>query len=169
MKNLIFVLTGLLSLSTLARAESRLEYSADFEISTGEKKSLTLRISPILSISGHGEPEIPSHGFYDYEVQGTVIENGTSCPFSVLLFQQNGPKMSTEQVLSGGIDRSETFQTCSKLSVKIASVRALLNRADSTVSLFASGLRLPLAKATLHFTRVYQEPVSTSSDPWHDY
>ena len=176
MNKLILVLTVLASGMTSAyagngtlAAGSQLEYSTTFELSTGEKKDVLIRVNPTLNVVSHGDPEIPSHGFYNYEVKGTVIENGTNCAFTVLLFQENGPVQSTEQVLAAGIDRSEHLQLCSKLVLKITSVRALLNQTDGAVSLFAPGLKLPLAKSTLHFSRIYQEPASSSRDPWHDY
>jgi hypothetical protein len=152
-----------------AAAGSQLEYSTTFELGTGEKKTLLIRVNPTLNVVSHGDAEIPSHGFYNYEVQGSVIENGTACPFTLLLFQENGAVRSTEAVLAAGIDRSGSLQTCSKLTLKLASLRALLNQTEGAISLYASGLNLPLAKSTLHFTRIYQEPVSSGNDPWHDY
>jgi hypothetical protein len=176
MKNLILVFAVLASGMTSAHAgggytaaDSQLEYSTTFEIATGEKKTLLIRVNPTLNVVSHGDPEIPSHGFYNYEIQGSLIENGTNCPFSALLFQENGAAKSTEQVLAAGIDRSGSFQTCSKLTLKLASLRTLLNQSGGAISLFAPGLSLPLAKSTLSFTRMYQEPKSSGSDPWHDY
>jgi len=143
------------------------EYSASFDLPTGEKKTITLRVDPAASVVAHGDPEIPSHGFYNYEVTGKVIENSATCPFTALLHQENGEALGTRQLLASGVDRSEAIQTCSKLILKIASVRALLSGSSASVSLYAPGLELPLAKGSLRFIRLYQEPVASGEDPWH--
>jgi len=111
-----------------------------------------------IEVVRHGEPEIESHGFYDYNVVMNVSEGNFSCKASVLLMQGTGDQLSTAEVLASKSDRSTRIRTCSGLGVSIPSVRSLLvaDGESLKVELFAPGILNPIGNGTA-VTRLFQE------------
>jgi hypothetical protein len=119
-----------------------------------------LRFYPYQNIEvvRHGEPEIESHGFYDYNVVMNVSEGNLSCKTSVLLMQGSGDQLSTAEVLASKSDRGTRIRTCSGLGVSIPSVRSLLIAEGETLKadLFAPGILNPIGTGTA-VTRLLQD------------
>ena len=170
--NVLVLLSMLISTSTLAQVtdragESYNEFSAAIKVANGETKNLVFQINTQVRVDRFGDPEIPSHGHYDYVLTGSVVEQGKSCKFEALLTQGDGEAMSTDEVRASGKDRSDTIRLCSGLSLTIQSVRALLITGDSRAILSTAGLSLPIGEGVIRYItrRTVEEP--SCSDPWH--
>jgi hypothetical protein len=169
---LIFLLSVMISTSALAQVtdragESYNEFSAAIKVANGETKNLTFKINTQVRVDRFGDPEIPSHGHYDYVLTGSVVEQGKSCKLEALLTQGDGEAMSTDEVRASGRDRSDTIRLCSGLSLTIQSVRALLITGDSRAVLSVQGLSQPIGEGVIRYLtrRTVEEP--QCSDPWH--
>jgi hypothetical protein len=147
--------------------ESYHEFSASIKVANGETKNIIFKINTQVRVDRFGDPEIPSHGHYDYVLTGSLIEQGKSCKFEALLTQGEGEALSTDEVRATGKDRSDTIRLCSGLSLTIQSVRALLITGDSRGVLTAPGLSLPIGEGVIRYVarRTVEEP--RCSDPWH--
>ncbi len=170
--NVFVLLSMLISSSVLAQVtdragESYNEFSGVIKVTNGETKNLVFKINTQVRVDRFGDPEIPSHGHYDYVLTGSVVEQGKSCKFEALLTQGDGEAMSTDEVRASGKDRSDTIRLCSGLSLTIQSVRSLLITGDSRATLSAGGLSLPIGEGVIRYItrRTVEEP--TCSDPWH--
>lgn len=151
----VVVVFGWLSLSpawsqvTQIPGEHYREFNADFSVSNGEAKSFSLQANLDLRVDRFGEPEIPSHGFYNYVVTGTVLESGRRCDFEALLTQGRGEAESTSVLLKSGKDRPSVIKLCSGLSVSIMSTRSLLLDANLKAELYSPGLTKSIGSGTL--------------------
>lgn len=128
---------------TQVSGEKYHEYLVELTADSKEEKSITLQVNAELEVVAMGDPEIPGHGHYDYNVTGSVIEGGKTCNFDVLLTQGSGERQTTAQILKSGADRSERITLCSGLSI-IVSARTLINGGAVLVSLYAPGLSKPI-------------------------
>jgi hypothetical protein len=170
--NVFVLLSVLISTSALAQVtdragESYNEFSAAIKVTNGETKNLVFKINTQVRVDRFGDPEIPSHGHYDYVLTGSLVEQGKSCKFEALLTQGDGEAMSTDEIRASGKDRSDTIRLCSGLTLTIQSVRALLITGDSRAILSAAGLSLPIGEGVIRYItrRTVEEPAC--SDPWH--
>ena len=82
--NVFVLLSMLISSSVLAQVtdragESYNEFSAVIKVTNGETKNLVFKINTQVRVDRFGDPEIPSHGHYDYVLTGSVVEQGKSC------------------------------------------------------------------------------------------
>ena len=161
--------SGTVSAQVTDRAgESYSEYSTSIRVSNGESKTVVLKVNPQVRVDRFGDPEIPSHGHYDYVITGSVVESGKTCSFEALLAQADGEALTTDELRATGRDRSDSIRLCSGLILNVQSVRALLNTADSKITLNSPGLNIPIGEGVLRFVakRTVEEP-RCPSDPWH--
>ena len=158
---------ALAQVSTQAGAPYR-EFQASLSLCSGETKAVILQVNPELRVDRNGDPEIPNHGFHDYVVTGSILENGKSCAFEALLTQADGEAVNTRQILEMNTDRPYGIHLCSGLVLSTSSLRSLLIGADSKSELRASGIEKALGSGEIRFTgmKTVQEDESCV-DRWH--
>ncbi len=125
------------------------EFMVKLAVSNGETKNVILEVNTELEVVSYGEPEIPAHGHYDYNVTGSIIEGEQKCNFELLLTQGKLDAQSTEEILSSRADRSGNVKLCSGLILELASVRTLLTDATMQLNLRARGLSKPIGTGSL--------------------
>lgn len=125
------------------------EFSAELLASNGETKSFTLQANTDLRVDRFGEPEIPSHGFYNYMVTGSIFESGKRCDFEALLAQGRGEAESTASLIKSGRDRPSVIKLCSGLQLSLPSTRALLLDSSFKAELISPGLSRSIGSGTM--------------------
>ena len=155
-----FLIAGLTSsahaqVTTKVGAHYR-EYQMRAAIANGETKTATLQINTDVEVSALGDPEIgASHGFYNYNITGSVVEGEQSCNIDLLISQSTGAtKLTTAEVLSSGADRSGAIKLCSGLILDLGSVRTLLRDATMTVSLRVPELSKAIGTGFVTFSKI---------------
>lgn len=142
------------------------EFSGFVRIDSGEAKRFILNVNLDLRVDRHGDPEIRDHGFNNYMVTGTVIEDSVRCPFEALLAQgseEMGPR-TTAQVFQSGADRTLSITLCSGLKMSMGSTRALLMDQTSKMDLYAPGLKQKIGQGTLSSGGIKTVPTPSMDD-----
>lgn len=130
------------------------EFQASIALCSGETKAVTLQVNPELRVDRNGDPEIPNHGFHDYVVTGSILENGKSCAFEALLTQADGKAMNTRQILDMNTDRPHGIRLCSGLLLSTSSLRSLLVGTNSKSELRAYGIEKALGTGEIRFSGI---------------
>jgi hypothetical protein len=122
-------------------------------------------------LSPNVDNEIPDHGHYNYTLSGLVEDSSGSCKFTSLWFQQNGPLMTTKELLDSGVDSKPNWNTikiCSGLFMKFQSLRKLMIPGSTQeISIYISGVSTPIAKGTLQ-VKAAPAPSPVKKDPLVD-
>jgi hypothetical protein len=164
MKQTSMMIMGLMFLGLQANADT----VAEARMSSYIKYNDASVVAPVsilnmmihLNVNGEIDPlspnidnEIPSHGHYNYTLSGTVEDSTGKCKFTSLWFQQNGPLMTTKQLLDSGVDSKpqwNSIKLCSGLVMKFESVRKLMiTGSTQDVSVYAPGIATPIAKGSI--------------------
>lgn len=125
------------------------EYEANLTASNGESKGLILQVNTELRVDTYGDPEIPSHGFYNYSVTGSIVEGSQTCAFEALLTQGKLKLETDAEIMKSLRDRSAQIKLCSGLILELASVRTLLVDASLMVGLKTPGLEKRIGTGTI--------------------
>ncbi len=173
MKKILFLSLAALPSLALAQVSTQTgatyrEFQASISLCSGETKTVTLQVNPELRVDRNGDPEIPYHGFHDYVVTGSILENGKSCDFEALLTQADGTAVNTRQILDMNTDRAYGIRLCSGLILSTSSLRSLLTGTNSKSELRAPGIEKAIGTGEIQYKgmQTIQEDESCV-DRWH--
>jgi len=132
------------------------EFTAKIALTSGSLKKISLQVNREVLVSSFGDADIPDHGFYNYNVTGSVIENGKTCSFEVLLTQGNGVIRDSDMIVKSGADREDSFKLCSGGTLTVKSVRALLIGGSTLAELHAGGVSKDEGQGVINFERMHE-------------
>lgn len=172
MKSFVFISVlafGILNLTANAQvtnvpgAKYR-EFVANINIASGEVKNVLVQVNTDLRVDRFGDPEIPSHGFFNYTVTGSVVEGEQTCAFEELLTQGDAQQESLDSILKSHRDRSGSIKLCSGLSIETVSIRSLLVDSALMIGLKAPGLSKKIGTGSITSSGLKTVPTPSYDD-----